>query len=338
MRFVDEVDIVVRAGRGGNGCCSFLRERSRPHGGPDGGNGGSGGSVILQAVPGKYTLLDLHFQKHYRAENGKHGQGKNRHGRRGADRTIQVPVGTLARDPGSGEVLQDLNRAGETFVAARGGRGGRGNAQFASATRQAPEFCEEGLPGEVRELRCELKLLADVGVVGLPNAGKSTLISGVSAARPKIADYPFTTLVPQLGMVRVDDEQSFVIADIPGIIAGASRGAGLGLRFLRHIERSSVLLFLIDLASPEGEDPLDVYRLLQEELTRFSPALMRKERVLAFNKVDLPLGRQRMETLRVPEGVPVFFISALRRQGLAPLVRGLARCIRNTAAETFSAP
>jgi GTP-binding protein len=336
MRFIDEVEIVLRAGNGGNGCRSFLRERGRPMGGPDGGNGGKGGSIIFEAVPGKHTLLDLHFSKHYSAENGKNGQGKNRHGRSGGDRTVQVPVGTLARDKQTGEILKDLNRPGQRFVAARGGKGGRGNAQFTSPTRRTPDFSEDGLPGETLELRCELKLLADVGLVGLPNAGKSTLISSVSAARPKIADYPFTTLIPQLGMVRLGDETSFVIADIPGIISGASQGAGLGLRFLRHIERSSVLLFLIDLSCPEQEDPLQVYRLLLEELENFSPELLKKDRILAFNKVDLPVAAQRMEAMTPPDDIPVFFVSAVRKEGLKPLVRHLARCIKDRDGETLS--
>jgi GTP-binding protein len=325
MRFIDEVEIVLRAGNGGNGCRSFLRQRGRPRGGPDGGNGGRGGSIILQAVSGKHTLLDLRFQKQYRAENGKNGQGKQRHGRAGQDRIIQVPVGTLALDPKNGTVLKDLSAPGETFVAARGGRGGRGNEHFATPTNRAPEECEPGAPGQVRKIRCELKLLADVGIVGLPNAGKSTLITAVSSARPKIADYPFTTLVPQLGLVRVDEDKSFVLADIPGILPGASRGVGLGLRFLRHIERSSVLLFLIDLSCPEPEDPWETYRKLHEELATFSPRLLKKKRVLAFNKVDLPVADDRRARMTPPPDLPVFFISALHKKGLGPLIHRLAR-------------
>ena len=333
MRFIDEVEIDLQAGRGGNGCASFLRERGRPRGGPDGGNGGRGGNVVLEAASGSSTLLDLHFQKHYRAENGKHGLGKNRHGRRGKDRIIQVPVGTLARDPESGQVLKDLTRAGERFVAARGGRGGRGNASFVTSTNRAPDWCDEGAPGESFRLRCELKLLADVGIVGLPNSGKSTFISSVSAARPKIADYPFTTLVPQLGLVRVGADRSFVVADIPGIIEGASSGAGLGLRFLRHVERTSVLMFLVDLSTPEPDDPLDTYRLLGAELESFSTELMQKKRVLVFNKVDIPLARERMEAGKLAADVPVFFISARTREGLKPLLYHLQRSMEREVLE-----
>ncbi len=325
MRFIDEVEIVLRAGNGGNGCRSFLRQRSRPRGGPDGGDGGRGGNILFEAVPGKHTLLDLRFQKQYRAENGKNGQGKSRHGRAGKDRIIQVPVGTLALDPESGTTLQDLCGPGDTFVAARGGRGGRGNAHFVTSTNRVPETFEPGSPGEIRGIRCELKLLADVGIVGLPNAGKSTLITAVSSARPKIAEYPFTTLVPQLGLVRVGEDKSFVLADIPGILPGAARGVGLGLRFLRHIERSSVLLFLIDLSSPEPDDPLETYRQLRDELATFSPGLLNKKRVLAFNKEDLPLAQDRKAAMRVLQDIPVFFISALRRTGLGPLIHRLAR-------------
>jgi GTPase len=328
MRFVDEVEILLRAGNGGNGCRSFLRQRSRPWGGPDGGNGGRGGHIFLEAVAGKHTLLDLHFHKQYRAENGRNGQGQDRHGRAGKDRVIQVPAGTLAMDPATGKPLKDLRRAGQRWLAAEGGAGGRGNASFATPTNRAPQECEPGGAGEVRQIRCELKLLADVGIVGRPNAGKSTLISAVSSARPKVADYPFTTRVPQLGLVRVDEEESFVLADIPGILPGASQGVGLGLRFLRHIERSSVLLFLVDLSAPDATDPWNTYRELREELAAFSPRMETKQRVLAFNKIDLPLARKRRTTMGLQEDIPVFFVSALRREGMPPLVRCLARHVR----------
>ncbi len=336
MRFIDEVEIFIQAGTGGNGCRSFLREKHRPMGGPDGGNGGKGGDILLLADEGKNTLLDLHFQKHYRAESGKHGQGKNRHGRQGKDRTILVPVGTLACDAETREMLSDLSLPGDSFLAAKGSRGGRGNAHLATPACRTPDYSEEGLPGEARKLRCELKLLADVGIVGFPNSGKSTLISGLSSARPKIADYPFTTLVPQLGLIRVNEEKSFVMADIPGILPGASSGVGLGLRFLRHIDRSSVLLFLVDLSNPEHPDPFEVYETLKNELARFSPGLMHKQRVLAFNKIDMPLGRERMASLKKktgPDGEPICFISALVREGLAPLIRLLATRVSRVAQE-----
>jgi len=328
MRFIDEVEISVQAGHGGNGCTSFLREKYRPRGGPDGGDGGKGGDVILTADRTRNTLLDIHIQKHFRAQPGRHGQGANRHGRRGQDQVVRVPVGTLARDAETLEVLKDLYREGDTWVAARGGKGGRGNARFATPLRRAPDFSEEGLPGESRRLRCELKLLADVGIVGFPNAGKSTLVAGVSAARPKIADYPFTTLVPQLGLVRADEERSFVIADLPGILPGAAEGVGLGLRFLKHIERALILLILVDLSDPLQEDPLHTFALICGELERYSPDLLRKRRLLAANKIDLPLARERMESLRRrPAAAPVHYISAHRGDGLAALIGELADCV-----------
>ena len=330
MRFIDEVEILVHAGSGGNGCQSFLREKYRPKGGPDGGDGGKGGDIVFLANHRKNTLVDLHFKKSYKAAPGKHGRGKKQHGRNGPDRVIEVPVGTLIRDVETTEILKDLTRPGQRFIAAKGGRGGRGNARFVTATRRAPEFCEKGEPGETIKVRCELKLLADVGIVGLPNAGKSTLISKISAARPKIAEYPFTTLIPQLGLVKIDDDQSMVVADIPGILPGAAQGIGLGLRFLRHIERSAVLLFLIDLADPEHENPLEIYSLLKKELQSYSGTIIEKKEVIAFNKIDLPLAQERQETLKKSldlDNSNVFFISAHTKRGLGPLIRKIADCV-----------
>ena len=330
MRFIDEVDILAQAGKGGNGCKSFLREKYRPKGGPDGGDGGRGGDVVLVSDGRRNTLLDLHLQKVYRAESGRGGKGKNQHGRGGRNRTVKVPVGTLVYDADSGELLGDLSRPGERLIGARGGAGGRGNARFVTSSCRLPDFSELGQPGETRRLRCELKLLADVGVVGLPNAGKSTLIANLSAAKPKIADYPFTTLVPQLGLVRVEEDRSFVIADIPGILPGAASGVGLGLRFLRHIERSAVLLFLLDLADPLEDDPFRVLGLLTDELRQFSSSLPAKRRVVAFNKIDLPLARERMDAVRRGSGFDprsMFFVSAQKREGLASLVHHLSRCV-----------
>lgn len=327
MRFVDEVEIVIQAGKGGNGCRSFLREKYKPKGGPDGGDGGKGGDVVIRADGRRNTLLDLHFQRHYRAENGQHGRGKQQHGRKGADRIIHVPPGTLLIDAETGQVLHDLRRPGDSFLAARGGRGGRGNMRFADPSCRAPDFAEEGLPGETKRIRCELKLLADVGIVGLPNAGKSTLISRISAARPKVAPYPFTTLVPHLGIVRADEDRSFVVADIPGIVPGASKGQGLGLRFLRHVERTEVLLFLIDLADPLQKDPLETYGILKAELVQYSDRMLAKQRIVALNKVDLPLARSRMGKLggqTMPDGVPLMFVSALTGVGIGALVSHLA--------------
>jgi len=337
MRFIDEVEIVVEAGDGGNGCTSFRREKYKPWGGPDGGDGGKGGDVILFADQTRNTLLELHFQKHYRAESGKHGRGNDRHGRGGRDRVVTVPVGTLAKDADTGDILHDLNRPGETFVAAKGGRGGRGNARFATPVRRAPDFSEEGLAGESKKLRCELKLLADVGIVGLPNAGKSTLLSRISAARPKIADYPFTTLVPQLGLVRADEDRSFVVADLPGLLPGAAEGVGLGLRFLRHIERSLALLILLDLSDPDQGDPLESYARIRQELSSYSPLLLQKKHILALNKIDVPAARTRMDELRQrPEGTlpQLHFVSAREGEGLGKLVRALAECVHQAKKET----
>jgi len=332
MRFIDEVEIHVQAGNGGNGCTSFLREKFKAKGGPDGGDGGKGGDIVLQAHKERNTLLDLHFQKHYRAGSGSHGQGKTRHGRQGKSKTIPVPVGTLVKDAEEGHVLADLTRPGQAFIAATGGKGGRGNARFVTPQRRAPDFSEPGLPGEAKKLRCELKLLADVGIVGLPNAGKSTLISRISSARPKIADYPFTTLVPQLGLVRAGDDQSFVVADIPGILPGAAEGVGMGLKFLRHVERSSVLLFLIDLSDPIREDPCEAYQVLKKELATYATTLMEKQRVLVFNKVDLPAGRARVEDIKRTQASDpsrTCFISALQGEGIDRLLTILSESVFN---------
>ncbi len=341
MRFIDEAEILVQAGNGGDGCRSFLREKYRPKGGPDGGDGGKGGDVILLSDSKRNTLLELHLQKNYRAERGTHGRGKNQHGRKGRDRIIRVPVGTLIRDAEGLRFLEDLRTPGQRFVAARGGRGGRGNARFVTPLCRLPESVEKGVPGESRKLHCELKLLADVGLVGFPNAGKSTLLARLSSAKPKIADYPFTTLIPQLGLVRADEHQDFVIADIPGILPGAARGVGLGIRFLKHIERTSVLLFLIDLADPAKMDPLETYVALREELSRFSPDLLRKETVVAFNKIDLsPTAERRapaLESVGLERG-RAFFISAVTGEGLGPLTRCLFRCVRAFRQEQESLP
>jgi GTP-binding protein len=333
MRFIDEAEILVRAGKGGDGCRSFLREKFRPKGGPDGGDGGKGGDVCLLSDGRRNTLLELHLQKHYYAEPGGSGRGKNRHGRKGKDRIIRVPVGTLIREAESGRVLEDLSRPGQRFLAARGGRGGRGNARFVTQSYKLPETCEEGDPGESRRLDCELKLLADVGIVGFPNAGKSTLVANLSSAKPKIADYPFTTLVPQLGLVRAEEDQSFVIADIPGILPGAARGVGLGIRFLKHIERTSVLLFLIDLADSTQEEPFAPYWALEKELSGFSEQLLQRKTVVAFNKIDLPLAREKRPlVLKSPhfEQGSVFFISAITGKGLRSLTRHLFSCVQGS--------
>ena len=283
-RFVDRVKIYVKAGDGGPGCVSFRREKYVPRGGPDGGDGGDGGDVILLADPQLLTLYDFYHQVHFRAENGRPGQGKKMKGRDGEDLILRVPVGTVVMDAETGEVLGDLTEPYQTLVVARGGKGGRGNAHFATPTRQAPRFAEPGKPGEERWLILELKLIADVGLVGLPNAGKSTLLSRISAARPKIADYPFTTLEPNLGVVKLPEGETFVVADLPGLIEGAHKGVGLGHEFLRHIERTKVLLFVL---SVDREDLYADYQTLRKELELYNPALLQKDHLIAINKVDL---------------------------------------------------
>ena len=318
MRFVDEVKINVRAGAGGNGASAFHHEPFKPKGGPDGGDGGDGGSVIMRADGSVGTLLELRDNPHIKGQRGGHGEGKRRHGSRGEDRVILVPPGTVVYDA-QGTLIADLANPGDELVAAQGGRGGRGNARFATPTRRAPTFAERGEPGEESWLRLELRLLADVGLVGFPNAGKSTLVARISAARPKIADYPFTTLVPNLGVVRLGDD-SFVVADIPGLIAGASEGKGLGHRFLRHVRRAALLVFLVDLAAMD-RDPLDDVDILRAELEAFDPELASRPSLVVLSKVDA--GRARLDDAlaRYPDALP---ISAVSGEGMDELKRRLA--------------
>lgn len=333
MKFVDEVQLYVKAGDGGPGAVAFRREKYLPKGGPSGGDGGDGGSVIFVADPQLSTLLDYRYQRRIRAPNGQHGMGQDRNGRKGDDVRLRVPVGTLIKDAETGELLCDLAEPGQEYLAAKGGRGGLGNMNFATPTRQAPDFAQPGTPGEERELVLELKLLADVGLIGYPNAGKSTLISVVSRARPKIADYPFTTLVPNLGVVAYKDHQSFVVADIPGLIEGAAEGVGLGHQFLRHVERCRVLVHVIDALAPETEperSPEKDYEIINRELARYSEALAERPQIVALNKVEIPEARARAETFRAllaerrPE-IPVFLISAVTREGVPALVDACAR-------------
>lgn len=334
MKFVDYVKIYVKAGDGGRGCVSFRREKYVPMGGPDGGDGGRGGHIILKATKELNTLLDFKYQREYEAKRGEHGKGSNKHGRDGKDRVIFVPVGTLIKDaeiPAGDNIIADLNYEGAEIKVAKAGRGGLGNANFATPTRQAPKFAQPGESGEEKWLILELKLLADVGLIGLPNAGKSTLISVVSAAKPKIADYPFTTLVPNLGVVKLEDLRSFVVADIPGLIEGAHRGAGLGLQFLRHAERTSILLHLVDISDMSYElatDPVDDFEKVNKELVLYSPELLKKPMVVAGTKLDMAYDKARLKRLRVyckDKGLDFFPVCALTGEGIKELIMYLAK-------------
>ena len=337
MMFVDEAAITVEAGAGGNGCLSFRREKYIPRGGPDGGDGGDGGDVVLCADPSLNTLVDFRFRRRFQAERGRHGQGKDRTGRNAAHLRIPVPAGTVVMVAGSGETIGELTAAGDEMVVARGGRRGLGNARFKSSTNRAPRRTTDGTPGESLELRLELKLLADVGLVGMPNAGKSTLIRAVSAARPKVADYPFTTLIPNLGVVRLGPDRSFVVADIPGLIEGASGGAGLGIRFLRHLARTRVLLHLVDVAAGlGGADPIEQVRVIERELATFDPDLAGRERWLVPTKLDLVPASDRAQVVEaLVEGVgwngPVYPVSALAREGTDALCEALMRRLEGEA-------
>lgn len=331
--FVDEIEIFVKGGDGGAGCVSFRREKYVPYGGPDGGDGGAGGSVWLEADPSLTTLLDYHYKRHYEAERGVHGQGSNRHGASGDDLVLRVPVGTVIVDRDTGERLADLAIPGQRVRAIAGAPGGRGNARFATPTNRAPRQADLGRPGPSRWLKLELKLLADVGVIGFPNAGKSTLVSRVSAATPKIGDYPFTTLQPTLGIVRVSDDRSFVIADLPGLIPGASQGRGLGHQFLRHTERTRLLLHLLDLDPQNGREPLEDLRVINDELRAYSPALAERPQVVVANKIDVPEAAARAEGVREHcrrQGLPFYAISAATGQGVAELIHGVATALEET--------
>ncbi len=322
--FIDEAKIQVAGGNGGNGCVAFRREKYVPRGGPSGGDGGRGGSVYLESSVHLNTLLKFRYKREFEAERGRHGEGSNRHGRDGADLTIALPVGTVVFDEGTGEKLCDFNVPEQKYVAAKGGRGGRGNARFATSTHQAPRKAEPGELGEARTLKLELKLLADVGLVGFPNVGKSTLISRLSAARPKIADYPFTTLEPHLGVVGVDGEHSFVMADIPGLIEGAHEGRGLGVRFLKHVERTRVLLHLIDVADDLDRDPIQDYHVLINELESFSAVMAQKPMLLVAAKIDVAVEGRRLAVLRDycgREGKRLYEISCITGEGLEELKR-----------------
>jgi GTPase len=326
--FIDQANIRVKAGDGGHGCVAFRREKFVPKGGPSGGDGGAGGSISIVATRRLNTLYHLQFQREFKAGRGQHGMGSNCSGHDGADVTIELPVGSVVRDKATNEIVADLTEEGQRVVLAKGGRGGWGNQHFATATRQAPRFAQDGSPGEERELFIELKLIADVGLVGLPNAGKSTLISVISAAKPKIADYPFTTLVPNLGVVRADDNETFVVADIPGLIEGAHEGHGLGDQFLRHVERCSVLVHLVDLSA--NETPEHDAEVIAKELEAYSATLARKPRIVCGSKLDsaVPGNSETLRAYAERNGFEYYEISAVTGEHVRELVRVLARIVR----------
>jgi len=297
MKFVDKAKIYVKAGDGGRGCVAFRREKFVPMGGPSGGNGGKGGDVIFVADNSIKTLLDFKHKRHFKAENGQAGSGSNKHGKSGKDLIIKVPVGTVIKDAQTGEIIADLVSSGQKATVAKGGKGGRGNAAFKSSTKQAPDYAEEGEAGEEKWIELELKLIADIGIIGFPNAGKSTLISVLTKARPKVADYPFTTLSPVLGVMQIDYGKSVVLADIPGLIEGASKGQGLGHEFLRHIERTKALLHLIDISDFREKEPLEAFRIINREMEEYSPELMEKPQIVVGNKIDMLSDRSDIEKI-----------------------------------------
>lgn len=340
--FVDQVHIVVQAGKGGNGCVSFRRESKVPKGGPDGGRGGDGGSVLLVSETNLNSLIYFRFHPINKAKNGKPGQGSKRQGKRGDDIVLRVPVGTIVREEGREEILHDFLEQGEAFLAAKGGKGGRGNSSYATSTHQVPREFQPGRPGEEKRLFLELKIIADIGLVGFPNVGKSTLISGISAARPVIADYPFTTLTPNLGVVDAGGSRRFVVADIPGLIEGAHEGHGLGIRFLKHIERTKVLVHLIDVSPATGRDPVDDYAVVIKELEAYGPSLAARPKIIVANKTDTLGGqRSRLERVRrlaAKQGAPFFAVSALTGKGLKELRAGMAGLLDSLEAAAGKGP
>jgi GTP-binding protein len=332
MKFVDEVRIRVEAGDGGRGCVAFRREKYEPHGGPSGGDGGGGGNVVLQVDPNLSTLLDLSYPQTLRAGRGEHGRGKEQSGAGGADLLLRVPPGTLVYDDANGQLLADLRTAGDRVVVAEGGRGGLGNQHFATSTRQAPRHAQPGTPGEQKMLRLELRMLADAGLLGFPNVGKSTLIRAISAARPRVADYPFTTLVPHLGVVRVDEEASFVLADVPGLIPGAHEGHGLGTRFLRHLSRTAVLVHLLDASGLTGRDPVDDYDVLCRELELASSELGAKPQIVVVGRLDLQETRDHLPEVRArfaARGIEILTLSGVTGEGTRLLVERIAQAVRS---------
>ncbi|MBE0460544.1 MAG: GTPase ObgE [Candidatus Aminicenantes bacterium] len=336
--FIDQVKVILRAGKGGDGCVSFRRERGVPRGGPNGGRGGDGGSIYLVSDENVNSLAFFRFHPINKAQRGAHGQGANRHGKKGEDLYLKVPVGTIVKEKGKEDILFDFIKSRQNYLAVKGGRGGRGNASFATSTRQSPRIREQGQPGEENEFFLELKLIADVGLIGFPNVGKSTLISKISAATPVIADYPFTTLTPNLGVVDIGEYTSFVVADIPGLIKGAHKGHGLGIRFLKHIERTKLLIHLIDVSPYTKRDPVDDFHAVMKELEAFNPKLIERSQILVANKIDLIESHtkrlKKIEFLAKEKGFPFYAISALKEKGLKSLVLTTARTLDKLAVQS----
>jgi GTP-binding protein len=328
VKFLDEATITVQSGDGGKGCVSFRREAFIPRGGPNGGDGGRGGHVVLKSTSRHYTLFDFRFKRHFKAKNGAHGRGKNKTGKNGIDLVIEVPPGTLVKDLDTESILRDFSRPNETHTIAEGGIGGRGNSRFKSSTNRSPRYAQPGEPGQALTLKLELKLIADVGIIGMPNAGKSTLISAISSAHPKIGDYPFTTLIPNLGVVQTDWGEPFVVADIPGLIEGAHGGTGLGIQFLRHIERTRILIHLIDGTTIEPDNPTASYTIVNRELEKYSEALADKPQIIVVNKLDVPSTKAAADQFdAVLKPIKIFQISALTRQGIEDLLYDIRKLL-----------
>ncbi|WP_456400950.1 GTPase ObgE [Persephonella sp.] len=327
MKFLDTAKIFVKGGDGGNGCVAFRREKFVRLGGPSGGNGGKGGDVVIRADKSLKTLMDFRYKRHFKAERGQHGSGSNKHGKSGKDLILKVPVGTVVKDAETGNIIADLIKDGQEVIVAKGGKGGKGNAAFKTATNQSPDYAEEGEKGEERWIELELKLLADIGIIGFPNAGKSTLISVLSKAKPKIADYPFTTTIPVLGVMNIDHSKSIVIADIPGLIEGAHKGLGLGHEFLRHIERTKGLIHLIDISDFRDRDPIEAFETINNELKNYSEELAKKPQIVVGNKIDLLTDKTLIEKLSYyfqKKGYRFIPVSLLKREGIDKLIEAIS--------------
>ena len=338
MKFIDEASITVQSGDGGRGCVSFRREKFVPRGGPDGGDGGRGGDVIIKCSSHRRTLYPFRYKRQFKAQNGSYGQGKQKTGKKGDDLVIEIPLGTIITDEETNQIIKDFTQPDETCVVAEGGRGGQGNSRFKTSTHRSPRFAQPGEPGKFLKLKLELKLLADVGLIGLPNAGKSTLISGISSATPKIADYPFTTLTPTLGVVQAGWGDPFVVADIPGLIEGAHKGVGLGTHFLRHIERTRVLVHLIDASTLDPQSPLTDYETINQELAKYSSQLMEKPQIVVLNKMDLPGTKEAGRAFRsAAKDREVYTISALTRKGLDKLTAIMIQYLERSTTQSEQA-